>query len=571
MNETERVCDVLVLGSGVAGLSAALTAACNGLDVIVCERADHFGGTSALSGGEVWIPLSRQAGANPTDSLDTALDYLKAIIGGELNLPRAEAYLMNAPKALAFIEDHSYVKYDLMTSVVDYFSEEPTSRLGLRSLGVNPFDGRRLGEQFHRLRPPLLTLQLIGGMSVGREDLPHVLGAATSWLSALHFAKMVGRYLRDRFSGYSRGTRLVMGNALIAGLLATLFERKVPIWLGACAIELLKTDGRVTGALMSVKNEQVKVQARLGVVLASGGFSGGNKFRARYFPHVARGKTHRSHLPPTNDGTGLELAVACGAALDETPSQPGAWTPVSEVPMGDGKYELFPHFGDRAKPGVIAVNSAGRRFVNEAVSYHQFVPAMINASAENPNSAAFLVTSHRYLRQYGLGRVAPSPALIGSHIKSGYLKQASSIERLAAVLEMPSGVLEHTVAKYDAAAATGLDPDFGKGSTAYQRAAGDPEQASNPCVAPLGDGPYYAIRILPGDIGTTVGLSVDARSRVLDREGLPITGLYAAGNAATSVMGGYYVGAGIMLGQAMTFAYIAVQDIIQSRSDAKTD
>jgi len=568
MQEQTYDCDVLVIGSGAAGLATAVTAAHLGLEVLVCEHADRFGGTSAISGGEVWIPMNRQAGGVAADSAAAALTYFEHVVGPYLDRVRAETYVARAAEALAFFEDHSHVEYELLPGVVDYFTELPGATCGVRSLGAMPFDGRRLGRRFAEIRSPLPVSMIFGGMALGREDLPHFTGFTRSVHSAVHVAGMLLRHGRDRLAGHARGTRMVMGNALIGRLALTLFERKVPLWLGAMTLELTREAGRVTGARVRQGAEVRRVRARRGVVVACGGFSGSAAMQARFYPHVQAGKAHYSHLPASNDGSAFGLVTACGGVIDQHLAQPGAWTPVSVVKLRDGTQGLAPHFGDRAKPGVLVVNWQGRRFANEALNYHDFAQAMLQTNAQRGDAECYVLTSHHHLRKYGLGRVPGFPGRIRPFLRSGYLVRGRTPRELAERLGIDADGLEQTIGHFDQHARRGVDPEFRKGETAYERAAGDPEVTPNPCVAPLGSGPYYAVRIVPGDIGTLVGVKVDAKARALDAAGQPIPGLYAVGTVASSVMGGTYPGAGAMLGPALTFGYLAARDIAAVRAES---
>jgi len=568
MDTSHHECDILVVGSGAGGLAAALTASVLGLDVLVCEQADVLGGASAISGGEVWIPLNRQNGGAAGDSEAEALEYLSGVIGPSLDRARAEAYVRNAATAFAFIEDHSEVEYEPLAHVVDYFSRVPGAKNGIRTLGALPYDGRRLGSHFKQIRSPLAIGMIFGGMAIGREDLPHLLDMTRSPRSAAHVTRMLARHARDRLGGYQRGTRMVMGNALIGQLAATLLERKVPVWFSTSVVELTTESGRVTGAVVRGESGTRRIVCRRAVVLANGSFSGSPAMRQRYFAHVRAGKPHRSHVPSSSDGSGILLAAACGGAVDEQVTQPGAWTPVSLVPMRDGSTAAFSHFGDRAKPGVIVVNRAGHRFVNEAINYHDFLEAMFAECANDREVEAYVVTSHRHLRKYGLGRVPAFPGRFKPFLRSGYLKSGRTIAELGRKIGVDPRELEQTIARFNEQAARGADPDFHKGETSFEQAAGDPEVTPNPCVAPLDVGPWYAIRMMPGDIGTLLGLRVDPAARVLDADGEPIPSLYAVGTVAVSIMRGTYPAAGAMLGPALTFGYLAVQDIAAAEKPA---
>lgn len=561
MQDSTHECDILVIGSGAGGLSAALTSSVLGMDVLVCEQSDKLGGASAISGGEVWIPLNRQSGGSSRDSEAEALTYLEGVIGSRLDRARAEAYVRNAANALAFIEDHSEVEYEALPHVVDYFSKVPGAKNGLRTLGALPYDGRRLGKHFEDIRSPLAIGMIFGGMAIGREDLPHLLNMTRSLTSAVHVARMLSRHAWDRLRGYSRGTRMVMGNALVGRLVATLLERKVPMWLSTSITEITTEAGRITGAVVRRESRAQHIACRRAVVLANGSFSGNAEMREKFFAHVRDGKPHHSHVPASSDGSGITLAAACGGVIDERGQEPGAWTPVSMVPLRDGSTAAFSHFGDRAKPGVIVVNKAGRRFANEALNYHDFLQAMFAECANDKTVQAFVVTSHRHLRKYGLGRVPAFPGRIGPFLRNGYLQRGRTIAELAQRIGVDASTLEQTITRFNEQAARGMDPEFHKGETVYEQAAGDPEVVPNPCVAPLDGGPWYAIKMIPGDIGTLLGLRVDSSARVLNASGTPIPKLYAVGTVASSIMSGTYPGAGAMLGPALTFGCLAAQDI----------
>lgn len=558
MHRVPEECDVLIVGTGASGLAAAATASVLGLDVVVCDHAEVLGGTSAISGGEVWIPLNRQNGGAAQDSHAEALAYLQATVGPGLETARAERFVRHAAAALAFLETHAGLAYEALPHVVDYVSDAPGAKNGIRTLGALPFDGRRLGRRFAEIRAPLSTGTLFGGMAIGREDFPHLYNVARSPRSFAHVAGMLTRHARDRLTGHARGTRMVMGNALVGRLAYALFERQVPILLGCKVAELIHDGGRVTGAVVRSGGGMHRIACRRAVVLASGSFSGSATMRQRHFAHVRAGRSHLTPLPSTNDGSGTDLALACGGTLDDAMPEPAAWAPMSTVPLGRDRSGVFPHFGDRAKPGVIVVNPSGKRFVNEASVYHDFIRAMLaDAEAEGRTDAeAFIITTHRHLRRYGLGRVPASPGRIGPFLRSGYLMRGSTVAGLADTIGVDPAALEETVRRFNAHAVRGEDPQFGKGGTHYERAAGDPSVTPNPCVAPLDDGPWYAIKMLPGDIGTMLGLRVDADSRVLGADGAPLPGLYAVGTAAASLMRGTYPAAGVMLGPALTFGHL---------------
>src|SRR5689334_10918278 len=275
------------------------------------------------------------------------------------------------------------------------------------------------------------------------------------------------------------------------------------------------------------------------------------------FPHAPTGTEHFSPGPVGNTGDGLRLAEAAGGRVEDRLPNAAAWVPVSLTRRKDGSRGVMPHFIDRAKPGVIAVMRDGKRFANEGNSYHDFVQAMVKAAKPGDEIAAFLICDHKTLRRYGLGCVAPFPLPIGRHVRSGYLKRGTTLQELAARAGIDATGLAATVATFNAAATEGRDPVFGKGSRAYNRYQGDALHGPNPCVGPIERAPFYAIKLVIGDLGTYAGIRTDEHARALDADGRPIPGLYAAGNDMASIMGGNYPGAGITLGPALTFGYVA--------------
>jgi len=554
-------CDVLVAGSGAGGFSAAITAAHQGLDVLMVEKEPLFGGTTAYSAGVIWVPVSEASvAAGIADSGAEALRYLEAEVGAFLDRPKAEAFVANAAQMLAFFERETHVRYLLMGTWSDYHPGLPGASQGGRSLLPLPYDGRELGEWFRKLRPPIRTMMLFGGMSVSRDDIPHLLNFSRSGASAWHVAKLLARYVRDRLT-YPRGTRIANGNALIARLAKSAFEKRVALWLESPLVRLTQSGERVTGAIVKREGKEIEVVARRAVVLASGGFPGNAEMRSRYYRHVAAGKNHVPLAPAGNTGDGARAAREVGGMLHVEQDQAAAWTPVSLVPQADGSSVPYPHFIDRCKPGYIAVDRRGRRFANEAESYHDFVQRMFAACEADDTVEAWLVCDHRALRRYGLGVVPPSPLPIGAHLDSGYLVRASSPPALAKSLGIDAASFERTLARYNEFAARGEDPDFGKGTNAYHRFGGDPLHKPNPNIAPIVTGPFYAVRLVPGDLGTFIGLATDQHARVLDVNERPVPGLYAVGNDQASVMGGKYPGAGITIGPALTFGYIAALHI----------
>ncbi|HWA48599.1 MAG TPA: FAD-binding protein, partial [Dongiaceae bacterium] len=378
--------------------------------------------------------------------------------------------------------------------------------------------------------------------------------------SAVYVGRMVARHARDRL-GYRRGTRLVNGNGLIASLAASAFRRGIRLWLSSPVVELIRDADRVAGAIIEREGQRVRISARRGVVLACGGFPGDETRKSRVYPHIAAGKTHVRLPPPGNAGDGLRLARSVGGTFREDVHHPAAWTPVSLVPQADGSVVPFPHFFERGKPGYISVDRRGRRFVNEAKSYHVFVPAMIEACRSDRDVEAWIICDHRAIRRFGLGALGPAPVPIQPFVKSGYIKRSETVTGLAEACGIDPNGLERTISQFNGPARRGEDPQFHRGSDAYQRFNGAASHSPNPCVAPLDRPPFYAVRVVPSELGTFAGIGTNRHAQVVDGDGQPIAGLYAVGNDAASVMGGTYPGAGITIGPAMTFGYIAARHL----------
>ena len=541
-------CDVLVAGSGAGGLAAAVTARKAGLEVLVAEKEPLFGGTTALSGGWLWIPNHpMQKAIGVSDSMEDAATYLLHEAGEKYDAERVDAFLKAGPKMVEFFTRETAVQFDPSATFSDYHPDAPGGRPGGRSIVARAFDGRELGRRLAWLRRPLPELTVFGVMIGSGAELVHFMRWSKSFVSSAFVARrLLGHGVASLFHG--RGVRLTNGNALAARLLKSAIDAGVQLEARCAVKALVRENGTVTGAVLERDGLEVRVRARKGVVLACGGFPRDAVRQKRLFAHAE----HFSPAPPGNTGDGLRLAESIGAKLDESLPNAAAWVPVSRVPRGDGTYGLFPHFIDRAKPGVIAVTSQGVRFVNEGNSYHDFVQALLKTGETH----AWLVTDRRAIRAYGLGFVKPRPLPLGPHLKSGYLISGETIGELAVRAGIDAG-LETTVEAYNEHAKKGSDPFFGKGSNAYNRFYGDPDIKPNPCVAPLAKPPFYAVRVEIGDLGTYAGIVTNANAQVLDENRRPIPGLYAAGNDALSIMGGNYPGPGITLGPAMTFGWIA--------------
>lgn len=549
--------DVVVVGSGAGGLAVAVTAGTLGLRVAVVEKETVFGGTTAFSGGYLWVPGHGKGGSEgQAEELQAARTYLEQEAGNFFDAARVDAFLANTNAMVEFFEQKTALKFLDAPGFPDYHPDAPGGRPGGRSILAAPIDGQALGADIKRLRKPLSTITFVGMMFNSSQEVNHFFNVTRSPASAWHVTKRLAAHGRDLLL-HRRGMRITSGNALVARLALSATKLEIPIFTSTAARELVEKDGVIAGVVVEDETDKRRtLTARRGVVLACGGFPQDVARRKALFAHAPSGEEHVSPAPGGNTGDGLRLGEATGGSVECDLPNAAAWIPVSKVPARGGGYRVFPHLIDRYKPGVIAVGPDGRRFVNEANSYHDFGQAMI-ANGGTDGSYAFLVCDHRALRKYGLGFVKPFPLPIAQHIRSGYLLRGATLRELAANAGLDPEAFEKTVFQFNAEARKGEDPLFGKGSTAYNRFLGDPARRPNPCVAPLDKAPYYAIRLVLGDLGTFAGLRCDEHGRVLGAGGMPIKGLYAAGNDALSIMGGSYPGGGITLGPALTFGYIA--------------
>lgn len=555
---SDREVDLIVLGSGAAGMTAALTAARLGLAVELLEKADVVGGTTAVSAGSVWVPNTRHA--PPDDSVERARTYLQATVGDRLRPALCEAFLARGPEMVAFLEAESEVRFRAYPHHPDYLATAAGATLRGRVLEALPFDGRLLGRDFARLRPPLPEFTLFGGMMVDRTDIGHLLNATRSAKSLRHALALVARFGADRLR-FPRGTRLVMGNALAGRLLLSLLRAGVPVRTGVAVEGLVESGGRIDGVVLAGGD---RLLARRGVVLATGGFSRHPELRRRLLPQPL---AEHTPLAESVTGDGVSLGLAAGGRLGEGHAEASFWAPMSIRRRRDGSTAVFPHFVlDRGKPGLVAVDRTGRRFVNEATTYHLFGQALHAAHRLRPTIPCFFVCDHAFVLKYGLGMIRPRGLNLAGAVADGYVTRAGGIADLAGLLGIEPAVLQETVARNNAYAADGVDPEFGKGGDAYQRNLGDAAHGPNPCLGPIATAPFYAIEVRPGDIGASVGLVTDADARVLDATGRPVPGLYACGNDMDSMMAGIYPGPGITIGPAMTFAWIAARHAARSNA-----
>jgi succinate dehydrogenase/fumarate reductase flavoprotein subunit len=558
MSDTESLtCDLLVIGSGAAGLSAAVTAAHLGLNVIVIEKETQLGGTSAWSGGWLWIPrnpLAKAAGIN--EDIEAPRTYLKHELGPHYNAALVDRFLIEGPRMVEFFASQTSLQFIDGNAMPDFHDMTPSAGLGGRSVCAAPFDGRRLGARLNDLRPPLAEISPWGMGIASGADLRHFINATSHWASFKHVAGRTLRHWRDLVTK-GRGLHLVNGNALVASLLKSADDLGVRILPGTPAKGLLRNSETVIGAMVERRGKPTEIRAKRGVVLACGGFPHDVSRKAAMLPHAPTGNENWSAAPKTNTGDGLRLGETVGGHIRSDLAGAAALCPVSLVPQPDGSFTHFPHLLERAKPGLIAVLPNGRRFTNEADSYQDMTRGLLAATSPGQAPEAWLIVDHRFIRRYGLGRVRPRPFPIRPWMANGYVKRGRTLAELAEMTGIDGTGLEQTITAYNTCARQGHDPEFHRGESAYNKIQGEPLHSPNPCVAPITDAPFYAVRIVPGSLGTFAGLKTDDRARVLDAENRPISGLYAVGNDMSSMMGGNYPAGGITLGPGMTFGYVA--------------
>jgi len=551
----DHTVDVLVVGSGAGAMTAALAAAKAGLDTLIIEKADVYGGTSATSGGGLWITCNHlMPGVGIEDNPKDAEAYLTALTGNDVPPANVASFARNGARMLQWIMENSHVQFMSMRDYADYYQHIPGARPGGRSIDPLPYDARELGDDFLNMNTQHRQVRVLGMMGYTNIEGAILLSKAPGWFGLI--VKLAARYFSDlpwRFRS-RRSRRLTMGNALIGRLRKSLMDLGVPIWLNCPAGELLMENGGVAGVLARRNGKDVMISARRGVILASGGFEHSQQLREKYLPNPTN--TKWSAASPTNTGDMLVAGQAIGAAtslLDE------AWWGPTLVIEGEDRARAL--FTERSMPGAVVVNKEGKRFFNESVAYTTAVQAMYQPG----NLPSFLIFDERYKRNYPFGPLLPSEMHLNwmqpSHIRKDLLKSARTVRELAEKMGIDAAGLAETVKRFNGFAASGKDADFNRGENAYDLLYGDIRIKPNPCLAPVAEPPFYAVEIHPGDIGTKGGLLTNAYAQVLGKDGGEIPGLYAIGNCSASVTGRYYPGAGATLGPAMTFGFLAAEHI----------
>jgi 3-oxosteroid 1-dehydrogenase len=549
--------DVVVVGSGAAGMTAALTAAHHGLTTAVIEKASTFGGSTARSGGGLWIPgneVLRRAGV--ADTPEQARAYLSYVVAGYATDARQQALLEHGPAMLDLVRRLTPLEFAWVPGYADYYPEGPGGLAAGRSIEPVPLDGRVLGPDLATLSPPYLPAP--PGVIITQRDYRWLSLGPRHPRAIAAGARVAGRAARARLL---RQRPLSMGQALAAGLRAGLRAKDVPVWLSTPLTGLSVQDGRVAGVEVTRDGQPAAIAARRGVLLAAGGFERNAEMRQQYqrAPVDIAWTTGASG----NTGDAIRAGQTAGGALD---LMDDAWWGPS-IPLPSGPFFCL---AERSLPGCLLVNAAGQRFVNECAPYVDAVHAMYEAHSEaSPAIPAWLILDQRYRSTYVFAGLTPGRPFPRRWYAAGVVFRADTVAELAGQAGIDAGGLAKTVARFGEFAQAGHDADFRRGESAYDRYYGDPRVRPNPNLAPLATPPFYAVRIVPGDLGTKGGLVTDERARVLRPDGSRVPGLYAAGNASAAVMGHSYAGAGATIGPAMAFGYLAALDLAGLLDTAK--
>ena len=562
MSGWDHSADLLIVGSGAGAMATAIRTHDRGGSALLIEKTDLYGGSSAMSGGSLWIPNNHlMAAAGVSDSPEEALAYLRHLTHGEVPEQKLARYVETAPRMLRYMSERAGLHMQSMLTYTDYYPEAPGGKPGGRSVEPHHFDARRLGDEFPNMREPAVQELVMGRVSMTATEAHHLLARHPGWVGLT--TRIMSRYWLD-VGGRLRSKRdrcLSLGNALIGMLRRALMDRKVALWRSTAARELVIEQGRVVGAVVEQNGRVLRIRAEKGLVLAAGGFESNDEMRRQYLPNPTKAEWTTAN--PGNTGDAIRMGMALGAAVDLMDD--AWWGPTTVVP-GETRARML--VVEKGLPGSIFVNRRGERFLNEATPYNDICKQMYaHNTPESPCVPAYMIFDATYRRKYPLGPFFPGSqqpdwALPKLLKEARYLKKADTLDELAAQLGVDAAGLRASIEKINRYAREGRDPDFHRGESLFDRYYGDEKVQPNPCLAPLDKAPYYGLVVYPGDLGTKGGLRTDASARVLTKDGASIDGLYAIGNTSASVMGRTYPGAGGTMGPAMTFGYIIAEELI---------
>ncbi|MGH1370913.1 MAG: FAD-binding protein [Cellvibrionaceae bacterium] len=559
--------DVIVVGSGAGAMASAITANDQGLSVIMIEKGDVYGGTSAMSGGGIWVPNHGKPSAIK-DSPEDAWQYTRALVEDCVSDERLKAYLEKSSEMLRYLEENSRVEFEPQDIYPDYYPEEKGAKSGGRTLDPKPYTADALGDEFSNMRgqhPQTLVMgRYAMTMAEGRQIFSKEPGCMRAMFKLmLNYWTNISARLKGR-----RDTRLVLGNALIGRLRHSMMDRNIPLFLNTALDDLITLDcGRVVGVKAtqvedSGEGRAVELLAKHGVILAAGGFERNQSMREKYLPQPTN--EYWSAGNPNNTGDAIEAGLKHGA--DTLLMDQAWWAPAVRV---EGEPFARILFVEKSLPGMIFVNSQGERYANEAAPYQDYGPNCYSAHSENASSVpAYAIFDANYRKKYMLGPMLQAEfmpdSLLPKNIKKGFYEKAESVEALAAKIKLPVDKLKASIERFNEFASKGEDQDFSRGGNLHDKYYGDKTVSPNPCLAALEKGPFYAVRVYPGDLGTKGGLLTNEDAQVVNTNGAVIEGLYAVGNCSSSVVGTKYPGAGTTLGPAMTFGYLAALHIAAS-------
>ena len=554
--------DVVVVGSGNGGLTAALCAYEMGTkDVLVIEKSDLYGGTSSISGGGVWIPCNRYANeAGAGDSIAAAKTYLRQLITEE-EVPeyQLDAYLENGPKMVDFLHQRTRMRYVTLEHYPDYYTNLDGAMEGHRSMEPETFNADELGEEWRTLRRTHPMMHLGGVVGITQVEAATLIGQQPGWWKTA--LKLFADYLIDipwRLKD-KHHRRLATGCAGVARLRASMLDRDIPLWLNTSMTKVVDEEGKVTGIEVTRNGRPLRIQARKAVILAAGGFEHNQAMREQYLPKP----TDHRWSAGTRDNTGDAIleGIRLGAKVHRMDE--AWWCNTISVPG-----EEIPRLSimEKSYPGSIVVNPAGERFSNESQNYMAFQQETFEKhTPENPCNPSWQVFDASFRATYFVGplynsKFRPDWMLPKRYEQEGFFAKADTIRELAMKINVDPAGLESTVAKMNAYARSGEDPDYHRGESAYDRYYGDPRVTPNPCLGAVDKPPYYAMRVDPGDFGTQGGMVTNEHAQVMHEDGHVIDGLYAIGNCSAPTLP-CYPGPGSTLGPAMTFAYQACKAI----------
>jgi len=551
----DHTVDLLVVGTGAGAMVTALAAHEQGGNVLLIEKSPQYGGSSAMSGGGLWIPNNHlMADAGIPDTREEAMEYMRATTAGLVSQDRLDAYVDEAPKMARFLDDKTRIELVALSEYPDYYQNEPGSKEGARAMETANFDARLLGDEFLNMREVAIQALIMGRIFMTIKEARLLFCKGPGWIARM--MKLMSKYWLDvpwRFKS-KRDRNCAMGNSLVGMLRRSLMDRDIPLWLNTPAKDLIVEGDRVVGVVAEKDGNSIRIRATKGVVLGAGGFESSQEKREKYLPNPTRAEWTCGN--PYNTGDAIDMGLKLGAAIDLMDD--GWWGPTTVVPGEDQARMLVI---EKSLPGGILVNKAGKRFVNEAMPYIDVVNEMYAKNTpEAPSVPAYLIFDAEFRKKYPCGPMAipgQPDTKLPKIIQEQYLKKADTLEGVAAIFGIDAEGLKATVSQFNEYARAGKDPDFNRGDTVFDRYYGDEKVKPNPSLGPIETPPFYVLEAFPGDLGTKGGLKTNAKAQVLKESGEAIPGLYAIGNCSASVMGRTYPGPGATIGPASTFGYIA--------------